>query len=261
MDIEGRVALVTGGGSGIGAAIARAVADAGAAHVVVTDLDATAAESVASEIGGTAMRLDVSDQAATKELVTAVERDIGPIDLVFLNAGVAIGGSFDAPDDEWELAWQVNVMGHVYMSRAVVPRMLERGEGYVVTTASAAGLLTNIDAAPYAVTKHGAVAFAEWLAVTYGRRGLRVSCLCPQFVDTPMLDVFADGSNQLEEWVHGIAVTPEQVADAVVEAIGTEQFLILPHPEVLEYFRNKADDYDRWIGGMQKLQSAMVPGT
>ena len=261
MDIEGRNALVTGGGSGIGAAIAWALDASGAAHVVVTDLDEAAAKSAAADLRGSGHRLDVSDQAATNELVATVERDIGPIDLVFLNAGIAVGGSFDASDAEWEMAWQVNVMGHVYMARAVVPHMLDRGEGYIVTTASAAGLLTNIDAAPYSVTKHGAVAFAEWLAVTYGRRGLRVSCLCPQFVDTPMLDVFADGSNQLEEWVHGIAVTPEHVAAAVIEAIGTEQFLILPHPEVLEYFRNKAEDYDRWIGGMQKLQSAMVPGT
>ena len=261
MNIEGRTALITGAGSGIGAAIARALDASGAKHVVVTDLDEAAAEAVADVMRGSGHRLDVADQAATSALVDAIERDIGPIDLVFLNAGVAVGGSFDASDDEWDLAWQVNVMGHVHMARAVVPRMLERGEGYVVTTASAAGLLTNIDAAPYSVTKHGAVALAEWLAVTYGRRGLRVSCLCPQFVDTPMLDVFADGSDQLDEWVHGIAVTPELVARTVVDAIGTEQFLILPHPEVAEYFRNKADDYDRWIAGMQKLQSAMVPGT
>ncbi|MGI9667372.1 MAG: SDR family oxidoreductase [Acidimicrobiia bacterium] len=261
MLINGKTAVVTGGASGIGEAIARRFAEDGASHIVVIDRDADRAQAVAADIGGTSAVLDVADPDATHEVFKRIEATIAPIDVACLNAGVAIDGSFDAPDSEWTTAWDVNVMAHVFAARELVPGMIARGGGYIITTASAAGLLTNIGAAPYAVTKHAAVAFSEWLAVTYGRRGLAVSCLCPQFVDTPMLDVFGASSDTMRDWVTDLAIRPDDVADAVVEAMHEERFLVLPHPEVGDYFRHKATDYDRWIGGMQGLQSKMVPGT
>ncbi len=261
MELAGRTVVVTGGASGIGEAMCRRFAAEGAAHVVVVDLDADGAERLATELGDRAsgVGLDVADQAATRELVERIERDLGPIDLMAMNAGIAAGGDVWEPDDAWERAWQVNVMAHVYAVRAVLPGMLARGEGYLLHTASAAGLLTNIGAAPYSVTKHAVVALAEWLSVTYGDRGIRVSCLCPQFVETPMLDEFESlGDGALTRFVRGIAKSPEDVADEVVEAIRAERFLVLPHPEVADYFRRKADDYDRWLAGMRRLQASLL---
>lgn len=258
MDIREKVVVITGGGSGIGAAMARAFTSNGAGAVVVLDIDDAAAASVANEIGGEARMLDVSDAAATADVLGELESSYGRIDILCLNAGIATGGSVDAPDDVWERTWQVNVMSHVYATRQVLPGMLERGSGHLVHTASAAGLLTNLGAAPYAVTKHGVVALAEWLAVTYGEQGIGVSALCPQFVDTPMLDVFDDEIPDMAEWVRSGAISAETVADAVIEGVQHERFLILPHPEVAEYFLNKATDYERWIGGMRKLQASFT---
>jgi NAD(P)-dependent dehydrogenase (short-subunit alcohol dehydrogenase family) len=257
MDIRGKVVLITGAASGIGAAMARRFAADGAGIVVVTDLDVVGVEALADEIGGVAFALDVTDEKRTEEVLNEVQATFGGIDLLCLNAGIPTDGSVDAANDDWQRTWEVNVMAHVYATRYALPGMLERGSGYILTTASAAGLLTNIGAAPYSVTKHAAVALAEWIAVTYGDRGIKVSCLCPQFVDTPMLDAFGAHSDETRAWVEGIAIPAEDVAKIVAEGIAKEQFLILPHPEVGDYFAFKAANYDRWIKGMQELQQSM----
>ncbi len=261
MDIREKVVLITGGASGIGEAMARQFAGSGAGVVVVADIDFERAEGVAASIGGAAVHLDVTDEGQTHAVIDQIHATHGTIDLLCLNAGIPTDGSVDAPDADWQRTWEVNVMAHVYATRHVLPAMLERGSGYILTTASAAGLLTNIGAAPYSVTKHAAVALAEWLAVTYGRRGITVSCLCPMFVDTPMLEAFGGHTSEMQGWVHDLAITTEDVARAVYEGVTEERFLILPHPEVGEYFQKKAIDYDRWIAGMQSLQSTVVPGT
>lgn len=257
MEIRDRVVVITGGGSGIGAAIARRFAQEGAAAVVVADIDGDAARSVADDVGGDAYELDVTDERATSAMIAEVERVHGGIDILCLNAGIPTDGSVDAANDSWQRTWEVNVMAHVYATRHALPAMLDRGDGYIVTTASAAGLLTNVGAAPYSVTKHAAVALAEWLAVTYGSRGIKVSCLCPMFVATPMLDAFAGHTDEMRDWVEGLAIDVDEVADTVVDGIREEKFLILPHPIVLDYFQRKALDYDRWISGMQKLNDSL----
>jgi NAD(P)-dependent dehydrogenase (short-subunit alcohol dehydrogenase family) len=259
LDISERVVVITGGGSGIGAAMARRFMRDGAATVVVTDIDGDAARTVASEIGGESATLDVTDEKATAELIRQVEATRGGIDILCLNAGIPTGGSVDAPNEDWQRTWDVNVMAHVYASRHALPGMLERGEGYIVTTASAAGLLTNIGAAPYSVTKHAAISLAEWLSVTYGTRGIGVSCLCPMFVDTPMLDAFVGNTDEMREWAEDLAIDVDDVAAAVADGIREEKFLILPHPVVLEYFQHKSLDYDRWIAGMQHLNEDLAP--
>lgn len=256
MDIREKVVLITGAASGIGAAMAQRFADDGAGIVIVTDIDAVGIAAVADGVGGDAFVLDVTDESRTAEVIAQVEQSYGSIDLLCLNAGIPTDGSVDAPNKDWQRTWDVNVMAHVYATRHVLPGMLERGSGYILTTASAAGLLTNIGAAPYSVTKHAAVALAEWIAVTYGEKGIKVSCLCPQFVDTPMLDAFGGHTDETRTWVEGLAIPAEDVARVVAEGIRSEQFLILPHVEVGDYFKNKATDYDRWISGMQKLQNA-----
>ncbi|MDK1009762.1 MAG: SDR family oxidoreductase [Actinomycetota bacterium] len=258
MEIEGRIAVITGGGSGIGAAMARRFAVEGAKKVIIVDLDGDAAHYVASDIDGGAFTLDVTDEQATIDVLTQVEREHGRIDILCLNAGIPTDGSVDASNEDWQRTWDVNVMAHVYATRHTLPGMLARGEGYIVTTASAAGLLTNVGAAPYSVTKHAAVALAEWLSVTYGSRGIGVSCLCPMFVDTPMLDAFAGHTDEMRGWVESLAIDVDDVAEAVVEAIRSESFLILPHPIVLDYFQRKALDYDRWIRGMQDLSDRLT---
>ena len=260
MELAGKVAVVTGGASGIGRALCRRFALEGAS-VVVADVDAPGAAAVAQEIKGLAVPCDVSVEADVLALIDAARLSFDRIDLFCANAGIATGSRPDDPaaplgpdtsDEDWERMWRVNVLSHVYAARALVPVMLEQGGGYILVTASAAGLLTVLGNAPYAVTKHAAVAFAEWLAVTYGDQGLRVSCLCPQFVRTEML------AGALPSDTHGLAnlgvIEPEQVADAVLEGLRAEQFLILPHPEVSTYFQRKAADYDRWLEGMRRLQ-------
>jgi NAD(P)-dependent dehydrogenase (short-subunit alcohol dehydrogenase family) len=267
VQLSDRVAVVTGGASGIGRALAQRFAREGARGVVVADLDAAGAEAVADGIGDGAIGVgcDVADEAQVDALVSRAEDELGPIDLFCANAGVGVGTDLDTSDADWDLAFAVNVRAHVIAARRLVPGWLERGEGYFLSTASAAGLLTQIGSAPYSVTKHAAVALAEWLSVTYGDRGLRVSCLCPMGVDTGMLQegLALAGSEGLGVRVvaaTGTVLTPEQVADAVVEAIGEERFLVLPHPEVLEFFRRKGSDYDRWLAGMRRLQAQVAGG-
>jgi NAD(P)-dependent dehydrogenase (short-subunit alcohol dehydrogenase family) len=255
MDLRDKVVVVTGAGSGIGEAMARRFAKESPEALVLGDLDVSAARDVAEEIGGEAYEIDVADEDANRELVEYAEGSHGPIDLFCANAGYAIVGDEQADAREWDRMWHVNLMSHVYAAKALVPSWVARGKGYFLSTASAAGLLTNLKAAQYSVTKHAAVAFAEWLAITYGDAGIRVSCLCPQFVDTPLLT----GAEEFKTLGGNHVLTPEEVADAVVAGLQSERFLILPHPEVATFFQNKANDYDRWIGGMRKLQRSVFP--
>ncbi len=250
MKLDGRVAVITGGASGIGKALCHRFAAEGA-RVVVSDVDLPGAEQVAAAIGGVAFRTDVSQEKDLIALVAHVEQRVGPIDIFVSNAGIAIGGGPETPDDEWRRIIDINVMAHVWAARVLVPDMVRRGQGYLVNVASAAGLLTQIGSAPYAVTKHAAVAFAEWLAVSYGSRGIRVSCVCPLGVKTPML---AFGDERITALLSPEAIEPEAVAEAVVRGMEAETFLILPHPQVREFIARKASDRDRWIKGMQRLQ-------
>jgi NAD(P)-dependent dehydrogenase (short-subunit alcohol dehydrogenase family) len=255
MKLVGKHVVVTGGANGIGAAMARRFANEGA-RVVVADLDAEQLTRVAAETGALAVPTDVRHEHELASLVTAAEASFGPIDLFCSNAGIVALGGEDLSDAVWERSIAVNLLSHIYAARILVPRMTARGEGYLLNTASAAGLLTQIGSAPYSVTKHGAVAFAEWLAITYGDDGLKVSVLCPQAVRTNMTAGTEEGG------VAGVdgMLEPEAVADAVVAGLDTERFLILPHPIVADYFRRKADDYDRWLAGMRRLQAATRSG-
>ena len=249
MKLRERVAVVTGGASGIGRALCLRFAGEGA-RVVVSDLDLARAERVAAECGGIAFRADVGVERDLVSLVAQVEQRVGPIDIFVSNAGIAIGGGAEVPDAEWRRIYDVNVMAHIWAARVLVPDMLRRGQGYLVNVASAAGLLTQLGSAPYAVTKHAAVAFAEWLAVTYGDKGIRVSCVCPLGVRTPMLTF---GDERITALLSPEAIEPDDVAEAVVRGMEKEEFLILPHPQVREYMARKAADRDRWIAGMQRL--------
>jgi NAD(P)-dependent dehydrogenase (short-subunit alcohol dehydrogenase family) len=264
-----KTAVVTGGAHGIGEALCRRLAKDGV-KVVVADLDIDAAQVLAGEVGGVARCVDVGDETAITTMIDDIDSSVGPIDLFISNAGVAFGdgksGSASADGlrgsgDRWEVSWQVNVMAHVYAARALVPRMAERGGGYIVSTVSAAGLLSSIGDAAYSVTKHAAAGFAEALAIRHGDEGIKVSILCPQAVATRMLD-FAMGEGKEEKvWggadVDGV-LTPERVADKAIEGIAEGRFLLLPHPEVSAYFRNKAENYDRWVGGMRKLRRKLL---
>ncbi len=250
MEIRDRGVVVTGAGHGIGRALARRMAAEGA-RVVVNDLDAEAVRAVADEIGGTAVPGDCASDAGVHALVEAARAHLGAIDVYFANAGIDVGRGLDTPDEVWAQALEVNVMAHVRAARRLVPAWLEAGGGRFVVTASAAGLLTMLGGAPYSVTKHGAVAFAEWLSATYGHRGITVQAICPQGVRTRMLA----GSGPLEELLsHDTALEPEDVADTVWEALQDDRFLILPHPEVQGYYQLRAADTDRWLAGMRKLQ-------
>lgn len=254
MKLADRVAVITGGANGIGRALA-ARFHAEGARVLIADIDSEAVLRTANDLGVAGIATDVSDENQVRALVeTAVERH-GRVDVFCSNAGIILEGGEETPDGQWERIFGVNVMAHIYAARAVVPHMLDRGEGYLLQTVSAAGLLTQIGSAPYAVTKHAALAFAEWLSMTYGDRGIRVSAICPQGVKTAMLMGSDDGTAR---FLAETALTPEQVADAAVEGMDREQFLILPHPEVAEYFRRKASDYDRWLRGMRRLQANVV---
>jgi len=252
MKLKDRVAVVTGGANGIGRALCQRFAAEGARVVVVADLDAERADLLAKEINGLAVTTDVSIEADVINLVNRATDAYGQIDLFCSNAGIGTPGGDDEPNDIWQRIWEVNLMAHIYAARHVLPGMLARGEGYILATASAAGLLTQIGSAPYSVTKHAAVAFAEWLAITHGDAGIKVSCLCPQGVNTDLLRRSAGGAG---EFLRAGALEPEQVADAVVKGLDEERFLILPHSEVAEYFRRKATDYDRWLRGMRRLQA------
>jgi NAD(P)-dependent dehydrogenase (short-subunit alcohol dehydrogenase family) len=265
VNVDGSVAIVTGGAGGIGAALSRALADGGA-RVVVADLDGDGADAVATSIGDRTRAVgagaDVSSTDALRTLIALAETAFGPVDLFCANAGIGGVQGLGGDDADWARAIDVNVMAHVRAARLLLPDWLERESGgYFVTTASAAGLLTQVGAAPYSVTKHAAVAFAEWLSVTYGDRGVGVSCLCPMGVNTNMLnegleaddDATALGARTVA--AAGAILEPEVVATRVLEAVAAETFLILPHPQVLDFFQRKAADYDRWLRGMRRLQN------
>ncbi len=248
MDIQGKVVVVTGAGSGIGRALARKFAEAGAKAVIAADIDLAGAEETAKAYGGPAMRCDVSSEASIHALIEETEAKHGPIALFCSNAGILTLGGPEAPDEEWRRIIDINVMAHIWAARHLVPLMAARGGGYFLNTASAAGLLSQVGSMPYAVTKHAAVAVAEWLALTYGDQGIGVSVLCPQAVRSKMTAGHEEGVASLDGMLE-----PEPVAEACLRAVEAETFLVLPHPEVLTYMRNKAENYDRWIGGMRKL--------
>lgn len=252
MEMKGKVIVVTGGASGIGAALVRRFAREGAAGIAVADLNAEQAQAVAAEVGGLAVRTDVSREADVQALIAQATQRFGRVDALCSNAGIAVGTGVETPDADWQRSWQIHLMAHVYGARAVLPQMLERGEGYLLQTASAAGLLSHPESATYTVTKHAAVALAEWLSINYGDKGIRVSCLCPQGVRTPML-MGADSERQ--NFLLEGSVSPEQVADDVIATLRAERFLVLPHPEVHDYLQRKAGDVDRWLGGMRKLRA------
>lgn len=255
MEIKDAVVVVTGGASGIGAALARRFAADGARTVVVADRDLAGAQAVADEVGGVAEQVDVADPDAVNTLVERTRSRDGRIDLFCSNAGRATGVGLDDPDDLWHQAFEVNLMSHVYAARAVLPSMLERGSGHLLQTASAAGLLTSPGDAPYTVTKHGAVALAEWLAITYGSRGIGVSVLCPMGVATPLLmDPLAAGEPGAQAVAaSGEIVTPDHVAEVAAQGLAQGRFLLLPHPEVGTFWAQKASDPDRWLAGMRRL--------
>lgn len=255
MELTDKVVVVTGAGSGIGEAIARRISQESPRGLVLADINEVGINRLSDELGATPITVDVSSEADNQRLIDSASQLFGPIDLFCANAGIGFLGNEQTEASEWERMWQINTMSHVYAARYLIPGWLGRGEGYFLSTASAAGLLTNLKAAQYSVTKHAAVAFSEWLAVTYGDRGIRVSCLCPMGVDTPLLDVDSDFRKLLEP----DAIPAPAVAEAVVAGIRAEKFLILPHPEVERYIQNKANDYDRWIVGMQKLQRSVFP--
>lgn len=259
MDVKDRVVVVTGGGSGIGESLVKAAAAAGARHVVAADLNGDEATRVADEVGGSAFAIDVADEAAIVDMVTSVEQANGPIDVFCSNAGFARGGGIEVSNDRITNMWDVHVMSHIYAARAVLPSMIAKGEGYLLNTASAAGLLTQIGSMPYAVTKHAAVALAEWLAVSHHHQGIRVSVLCPQAVRTNILNT-ADGprtdKGPSAASADGV-LEPDDVATMCLEAMAQERFWVLPHPEVAEYARRKADDVDRWLNGMRRFQDRL----
>ena len=248
--------VVTGAGSGIGAALARRFAADGA-RVVVNDLDPAAAAAVAAEIGGHAVPGDAGDEDDVRRLVDVAWAELGGVDLFCANAGILTAGSAEAPDAAWEKAWQVNVMSHVYVARAVLPRWLDHGGGRLLCTVSAAGLLTLLGSAPYSVTKHAALGFAEWLRATYAHRGITVQALCPQGVRTDMLGSGADSASRAQ--LAATAMDPAEVAAVVARALEGDSFLILPHPEVAEYYQRRATDTDRWLAGMNKIQRGFDP--
>ncbi len=258
MDVRDKVVIVTGAASGIGRGIARRCAAEGARAVVVADRDLAGAEAVADEVQGLAVACDVSREADIQALVAAARHRYGQVDVYVSNAGI-LGrkGGLDLEDALWNSMWQIHAMAHVWAARAVVPEMVARGEGAFLVTASAAGLLSIVESPAYAVTKHAAVAFAEWLRIAYGRQGVLVSCLCPQSVQTAM--VTGDGGSAAGDGI----LSPEAVAETVVEGWRDGRFLVLPHPEVAQYMQHKVQDYDRWLGGMQKLYArhaaAMAP--
>jgi NAD(P)-dependent dehydrogenase (short-subunit alcohol dehydrogenase family) len=260
MDAEGRNIVVTGAAGGIGGALVRALVDRGARSVVAADLDRSGVEQLSEELGeGTVIprELDVADEEATKGLVDEVERATGAIDVWFANAGLATGGGPDTTDEDWDRQWRINVLSHVYAARALLPGWIERQDGHLVTTASMAGVLTSLGDCAYATTKHAAVGFAEWLAITHAADGVRVSCICPGAVDTAMLRAGAGGDAAKASAVigGGDVLDPRDAVEGILAALAEDRFLILTHPEQQEFVVRKASDPDRWIRGMTKLWS------
>ncbi len=248
MQLKDKIVVVTGAASGIGRSLAIRFAAEGAKKVVCVDMNDKGATDTANEINGLAITVDVSSEDEIAAMIERVEVEVGPIDLFCSNAGILTLGGVDAPNDDWQRIWDINVMSHVWAARHLVPRMIARGGGYLLNTASAAGLLNQVGAAPYGVTKHAAVGLAEWLAMTHGDDGIKVSVLCPQAVRSEM----TRGHEKSVAAMDGM-LEPEAVAEACVRTIEAETFLVLPHPEVLDYMRNKTNNYDKWIGGMRKL--------
>ena len=258
MELAGKTTIVTGAASGIGEAIAEAFVAEGAKAVIVADRDEHGATRVAERLGSvaTGVMLDVADETALARMVVDTEATHGPVEVFVSNAGYGLVGGLDLPNDEWTRMMDVHVWAHLYAARAVVPAMVERGEGYLLNTASAAGLLTQMDSGPYAVSKHAAVALAEWLSINYGDQGLKVSVLCPQAVRTNILGDqgnFDDVGGARQAGQDGV-LEPEEAARACIDAMREERFLVLPHPEVETYFQRKAGDYDRWLAGMRRFR-------
>lgn len=265
MELNDRVVVVTGGGSGIGEAIAEAAHDAGARHVVVADLDAAQAQRVAENIGGTAVGIDVRDESAIRQLVESTEDAHGPIDLFVSNAGYVTSAGVEDPNESIQQMWEVHCMAHIYAARAVLPSMIARGEGYLLNTASAAGLLTQIGSMSYSMTKAAAISLAEWLSVSHYHQGIRVSVLCPQAVATNIITNSPDNIGSSDTGLgSGVAggdgvLEARQVADLCLDAIRDERFLVLPHAEVATYVERKATDRDRWLAGMRRFQTVLYP--
>lgn len=255
MELHDKVIVITGGGSGIGAAMARRFARERPSALVIADLNLEGASQVADEAGGVAVLTDVSEESSNRELIEGTEERFGPIDLFCANAGIGSVGDEQADPELWDRMWRVNTLSHIQAAKYLVPGWVARGEGYFLATVSAAGLLTNLKAAQYSVTKHATLAFAEWIAVTYGDAGVKVSALCPQFVNTPLIEE----SKSFQALGRNNTLEASEVAETVVAGLSDERFLILPHPEVAQYFQNKANDYDRWINGMRKLQRTVFP--
>lgn len=259
MQLTDKIVIVTGAGGGIGKALVKKFRAEGAKAVVAVDINADTVRRTAAELGCVAMSADVSREDDVKRIIEDTERDIGPIDLYCNNAGVAAGASEQSATTEWQLSWEVNVLSHVYSARHLVPRMVQRGGGYFLNTASAAGLLNQIGGAAYGTTKHAAVGFAEWLALTYRHEGIKVSLLCPQAVRTAMT---ANTDDQSTRAASGDGMMePDELADIVVEHLARDAFLILTHDEVKVYMQRKASDYDRWIGGMNRLLQKLTGRT
>lgn len=248
MELKDKIIVVTGAASGIGQAMCLRYAAEAPKHIVCVDINLEGAQETAAQVGGTAYGVNVGAAAEIVKLIEDVERDIGPIDLFCSNAGISVAGGVEVPDDDWQRIWDINVMSHVWAARTLVPLMTARGGGYLLNTSSAAGLLNQIGSAPYGVTKHAAVGLAEWLAMTYGDQGIKVSVLCPQAVRTEMTKGHEDHVAAIDGMME-----PEPVAEACVTTIRDETFLVLPHKEVVGYMQAKTQNYDRWIGGMRKL--------
>lgn len=263
MRVEGKVVLITGGAHGIGRALAERFHRAGAAGVAIADLDGAAARSLADSIDGLALKVDVSREEGVRKAVAETEARLGPIGLLCSNAGVAFSDepgwtAASQPDEQWELAWRVNVMAHVWGVRAVLPGMLERGGGYLLHTISAAGLLNQIGDAVYSTTKHAALGFAESVAITHGEQGVGISVLCPQAVDTKLFSGQGNEATAKAAMADGV-LTPTEVAEVTLAGLEAESFLILPHPTVLKYMRNKSGDYERWLRGMRRFRRSLFP--
>lgn len=257
MEVTDKIIVVTGGASGIGRALCRRFTQEGAKTVAVVDINEEGAKAVAEEVNGFAIKCDVTKEDEITDVVRQTEEKIGPIDIFCSNAGIMILGCNEVLDEDWQRIWQINVMAQIYAAKAVIPRMIERGGGYLLNMASAAGLLSQIGSAPYSVTKHAAMGLAENLAITYGDQGIKVSVVCPQAVRTAMTEMIDDDGGVAA--VDGL-MEPEQVADSVMEGLAEERFLILPHPEVQTYMERKVSDYDRWLHGMRRLQKRFLEG-
>ncbi len=248
MELKDKIIVVTGAAGGIGKAMALRFAKEGAKSIICADIDAEGAAKTASEVNGISFAMDAAKEVDIANVIESTEEKTGPIDLFCSNAGISIGGGVEVPNEGWQKIWNVNLMSHVWAARHLIPRMSKRGGGYLLNTASAAGLLNQVGSAPYGVTKHAAIGLGEWLAMTYADQGIKVSVLCPQAVRTEM-------TRGLEDHVASIdgMLEPLDVAEFCVQGLREESFLILPHPQVKEYMRNKTDNYDRWIAGMRKL--------